>query len=95
MKVKNINGTSQTSCTCGSWLQHWENFSGQSKPRYCTVKSCMKIDLVGVPVQKADGSDEKWYIFPMCSTHSHARGTLEVSDHFNLVPAARQEVLSK
>jgi len=95
MLVKNIDGTSQTDCACGSLLQHWENFSGQSRPRYCTVKSCMKIDLVGALVQKADGSDDKLYVFPMCSTHSTARGPLDVSDKFNLVSADKKETCGK
>ena len=30
MKVKNLNGTSQRTCKCGSWLKHWEKFSGRS-----------------------------------------------------------------
>ncbi len=29
MKIKNINGTSQAKCSCGSWLKHWQNFSGE------------------------------------------------------------------
>ena len=24
---KNISGTSQNNCNCGSWLEHWEKFS--------------------------------------------------------------------
>jgi hypothetical protein len=28
MTVYNINGTSDNTCKCGSWLAHWKNYSG-------------------------------------------------------------------
>jgi len=52
MKIRNINGTSQTTCKCGSWLKHWENFSGQVKPSYCPASGCLRTDLLGAHVQK-------------------------------------------
>jgi hypothetical protein len=97
MKLKNIDGISQTTGTCGSWLNHWENFSGQRKPEFCPAKGCMKIDLVGAHVQKADDPDEKWYIYPLCNTHCNSKSILplEVSDNFNLVSADKKETCGK
>jgi hypothetical protein len=97
MKLKNINEMSQTPGACGSWLQHWENFSGQRKPEFCPAKGCMKIDLVGAHVQKADGTDDKWYIYPLCNTHSNLKSILplDVSDNFNLVSADKKETCEK
>jgi predicted nucleotidyltransferase len=43
MKANNINKTSQNICKCGSWLNHWKNFSGRSLPKYCPEKACMKV----------------------------------------------------
>jgi len=40
MKIKNINGTSQTTCACGSWLKHWEKFSGQTVT-YCPATGAL------------------------------------------------------
>jgi hypothetical protein len=96
MKIKNINGTSQTTCACGSWLKHWEKFSGQSTA-YCQVSSpnCMNKDLVGAHVQKSDSSDEKWYIYPLCSAHNQSTGVLEVSDSYKLVSANKKETCEK
>ena len=34
MRVNNINGTSDNSCNCGSWLDHWKNYSRQALPTY-------------------------------------------------------------
>lgn len=95
MKIKNINGTSDTTCKCGSWIKHWEKFSGQTAPTYCPVGSCLNKDLVGAHVQKATGSDNKWYIYPLCNEHNKHKGELEVSDNYKLVPANKKETCEK
>src|SRR5437667_3135285 len=46
MKVNNVNGTSDSSCKCGSWLDHWKKFGGGSVPTYCPVEQCLEKDLV-------------------------------------------------
>jgi hypothetical protein len=94
MRIKNINGTSQTECVCGSWLQHWKNFSGQ-RPACCPATGCHNTDLVGAHVQKADGLDDKWYIYPLCKSHNQSKGVLTVSDAYQLVPANKQETCEK
>ena len=94
MKIKNINGTSQNKCVCGSWMKHWEKFSGQ-KVTYCPVTTCLDIDLVGAHVQKANSSDDKWYIYPLCSAHNKSTGVLEVSDSYKLVSANKKETCEK
>lgn len=87
MKVKNINGTSQNTCKCGSWLEHWKNFSGQSYT-YCPVEGCLKKIEVGAHVQKDSTTDRKWYIVPFCKTHNaETGGSLEISDNITLVSA--------
>jgi len=99
MKIKNINGTSQTTCACGSWLKHWEKFSGQSVPKYCPVitnhPGCTKKDLAGAHVRKYASSDEKWYIYPLCNAHNQSTGVLEVSDSYKLVSANKKETCEK
>jgi len=95
MKIKNINGTSQTTCACGSWLKHWEKFSWQKVPTYCPVDSCLKKDLVGAHVQKSDSFDNKWYIYPLCNAHNQHTGVLEVPDFYKLVSANKKETCLK
>jgi len=88
MKVNNINGTSDNSCSCGSWLDHWKNYSRQSLPTYCPEKSCTKKPEVGAHVQKDSSYDKDWYIIPLCSEHNRqTRGSLEVGDSIALVSA--------
>lgn len=79
MWIKNINGTSQTTCNCGSWLKHWERFSGK-RASYCSEIQCMGRNLVGAHVQKAYSEDKKWYIVPLCQTHNMAKGALNVGN---------------
>lgn len=88
MKVKNINGTTSNICKCGSWLQHWKNFSGQSLPYYCPVMGCTRRPEIGAHVQKDNSSDTKWYIVPFCYVHNaQTYGSLEINDDIKLVSA--------
>jgi hypothetical protein len=86
MKVKNINGTSQNKCRCGSWLQHWKNFSGQTAT-ICRAKNCSRTDMLGAHVQKDVNYDDKWYIVPFCNMHNHSTGSVELVEGTTLVSA--------
>ena len=94
MKVKNINGSSQSTCSCGSWLKHWEKFSGQTII-YCPAGNCRNTDLVGAHVLKANSQDQKWYIYPLCKKHNHHIGELEVFNSYKLVSANKKETCEK
>lgn len=86
MRVNNINGTSDNSCNCGSWLDHWKNYSRQSIPTDCPEKSCTKKPEVGAHVQKSGYGN--WYIVPLCADHNQQTGSsLEISDSIALVSA--------
>jgi hypothetical protein len=89
MKIKNINGTSQNTCTCGSWMKHWEKYS-KTTTKYCSEKSCIGTDLVGAHVQKTT-SDLKWYIIPLCKTHNASKDELEVVESTVFVSANKSE----
>ncbi len=87
MKVKNINGTANNSCSCGSWLDHWKRYSGQPIPAYCAEKSCIQRPDVGAHVQKDNFLDSSWYIVPLCNAHNRKSAALEIVDSVKLVPA--------
>ena len=96
MKIRNINGTSDNQCSCGSWFAHWAEFSGQAKPTVCPARGCLNTFLVGAHVQKGGISDDKkWYIYPLCGEHNRYRGELEVSSAFNLVSASKAETCER
>jgi hypothetical protein len=88
MKLNNINGTSDLSCKCYSWFEHWKRFSGQTV-EYCPVESCLtKNDLVGAHVQKDSYLDTDWYIAPLCKKHNAETGkSLNVPDWLKLASA--------
>ena len=90
MKVKNINGTSQNKCKCGSWIQHWRNYSNQTAT-VCRAVGCSNSDLLGAHVQKDVNYDSRWYIVPFCSSHNKASGSIELVANTNLVLASVNE----
>ena len=94
MKVKNINGTSQNKCKCGSWLQHWRNFSKQTATE-CRAKGCSRNNLLGAHVQKDVDYDNRWYIVPFCHEHNKAVGSVELVVGTKLVPANKSETCDK
>ena len=85
MWVKNVNGTSQNTCKCGSWLDHWKKFSGKTA-QYCSEKTCTNKPEVGAHVQK-NTSDSSWYIVPLCNEHNRKTSSLELVDSVQLVSA--------
>ncbi len=93
--ITNINGTTDTTCKCGSWLQHWKNFSVQSLPRYCPVEGCYQKDLVGAHVQLAYSIVRRWFIIPLCSLHNASKKDLDVSDTVQLVSANKSETCER
>lgn len=65
MRVKNANGTSELSCSCGSWENHWVNVKGEF-PKLCQSLLCSKDAEVGAHVIKVGGTDQRRYIVPLC-----------------------------
>jgi hypothetical protein len=94
MKVRNINGTSQNTCPCGSWIAHWEKFSGKTA-EYCSVVACTNKVKDGAHVQRSSTTDEKWYIIPLCKEHDNKANELTISDFTVLVHANVRETCGK
>lgn len=99
MKIKSLNGTSDNTCACGSWIMHWKRFNrvGPELPSMCAVVNCKSslLPTVGAHVQKVDG-DKSWYIVPLCEKHNHERSsTLEIFDCIPLALANASETCAK
>jgi len=86
MIVKNVNGTSYRSCNCGSWIDHWRNFSNQTAT-ICRAKGCSNKQIVGAHVKKSYSTDNKEYIVPFCNYHNHQTGNIELVEGTVLTPA--------
>lgn len=95
MKVKNISGTSDNSCKCGSWLEHWERHSGQTLPAHCVEATCLRVPTIGAHVQTDNSTDTNWYIIPLCDKHNAKISALTISDGAKLVPANVSETCGK
>lgn len=94
MKVTNINGTSDNSCKCDSWLAHWEKFSGRTAG-LCVEKTCTEAAAVGAHVQKDSSTDKAWYIIPLCKKHNKAADELELYGSPVLVSANVSQTCGK
>jgi hypothetical protein len=95
--VNNINDPSEADapCKCGSWLKHWENFSGK-KAGLCVEHNCTEKAEVGAHVQKTNSTSAKWYIIPLCKNHNNQRGeTILVENDTIFVSANKEETCEK
>lgn len=86
LKVKNINPTPHYNCNCGNWLKHWEKFGTKKTPQ-CAVPGCEAKAAVGAHVQKAESTDEEWYVVPLCPEHATDSQELEIWEGYKLVTA--------
>lgn len=72
-KVKNLNGTSDNTPPIGysTWKAWWEAKTGR-RFGTCSCYGCNSSAQVGAHVQKV-GSDNRWYIVPLCSSCNTGR----------------------
>ena len=95
MLVKNLNGTADNNCICGSWINHWVNFSNQQLAN-CSVISCTNNASVGGHVKKDNSIVSEWFIIPICQSCNMKKGTaLEIYNDLNLVSANRSQTCDK
>ena len=64
-KIRNMRGTSNLGCSCGTWIDHYHNHSA-TKATGCSVAGCDGPAALGAHVYYADGIDPSQYIVPMC-----------------------------
>ena len=90
---KNKSGTGERSCSCGSWKQHWLNFSGESWPPRCSVVGCSNTPTLGAHVFNTDVDGEK--IVPMCDSCNKKTVPFDLKDGVILVNANKSETCKK
>ena len=72
VRARHITGSSDRSPTCdncGSWIEHWENFSDKERDKCCVV-GCEKDAKKGAHVQLVGKGIEDWFIVPVCKSHN-------------------------
>ena len=90
---KNKIGTSERNCKCGSWKQHWINFSGQKWPASCSVTGCYNTPTLGAHIYNNAVSGEK--IVPMCDICNKLTGSFGLKGGVALVSANKEETCEK
>ncbi|WP_156908007.1 hypothetical protein [Desulfovibrio cuneatus] len=92
---KHKGGTSDRKCTCGTWKEHWLNFSKKSWPSFCSVAFCSNAAEVGAHVTNQN-SDKEW-IVPTCKVCNakSTQETFDLSGSVTLVPANQAETCAK
>jgi hypothetical protein len=85
----NKGGTGDRACACGSWKQHWINFSGKTWPGSCSVESCANKPTLGGHVINPRVTGEK--IVPLCDSCNKRSGTFSLKDGTTVVSANKSQ----
>ncbi len=64
---QNKNGTSDRNCSCGTWKEHWQNFSNKKWPETCSVQNCDNKATLGAHIINSNNMSGEW-IAPFCSS---------------------------
>ena len=83
-----IEAGAKMSCRCSSLLSHWERAKA-GVARGCGAIGCRHGHLLGVSVRKTEGSDEQFYVVPLCPFHAKQAGELPVNA-LMMVPLGKQ-----
>lgn len=82
---KNKNGTSERNCRCGSWKNHWCNFSNKEWPTICSANDCLNKPTVGAHVFNEAVSGER--IVPFCDSCNKRVGEITLRGGVTVVLA--------
>jgi hypothetical protein len=83
----NKRGTSMRTCSCGTWLDHWMNFSEEAWPARCSVYGCSNEPTLGAHIYHLEVSGEM--IVPMCISCNNNQEFFDLKSEVVLVPANR------
>lgn len=89
----NKTGTSNRQCGCGSWAEHWINFSGKKWPKTCSVSGCTKSPVLGAHIHTPQVSGEQ--IVPMCNSCNGLMDTFNLKGGVTMVSANKSETCDK
>lgn len=80
---KNKRGTDGRKCKCGSWKQHWINYSNRNWPEKCSIVDCNNKAEEGAHIYNSKVSGE--YIVPACCSCNNPNN----EDEFELKPGTK------
>jgi len=85
---KNKGGTAGRSCSCGTWKQHWINYSGHQWPKTCSVYDCGAEPTLGAHIFNAKETGE--YIVPACDACNKRTEPFDLKDGISCVSANKK-----
>ena len=85
----NIKNTGDRECQCGTWKQHWLNFSNVKWPMICSVEGCLALPILGGHVANKNIKGEK--IVPICDSCNKEVGIFNLRSEVVLVSANKSE----
>lgn len=89
----NKGGTGGRNCSCGTWKQHWLNYSGKSWPASCSVNGCSSSPTLGAHIINKTVTGER--IVPMCSSCNGLDNEFDLKGGVTLVNANTSETCDK
>lgn len=92
---KNKSGTGNRSCKCGSWKQHWINYSRKGWPDVCSVVGCNNAATLGAHVFCTDRNVSGEFIIPACDSCNKSNREFNLKDDVTLAPANKQETCER
>jgi len=90
---KNKNGTSDRSCKCGSWKQHWVNNSGKSWPICYSIENCNNYATLGAHIINSNVTGEK--IVPACDPCNKLSYEFNLKGGVTVVSANKSDTCEK
>lgn len=90
---KNKNGTTGRRCSCGSWKQHWLNYSRKSWPKNCSVYGCTTKPTLGAHIIHTNVSGEK--IVPMCNSCNSLSSFFSLNVGVTLINANKSQTCNR
>lgn len=81
--VKVVKAKSNLPKTFSSWLDYWEQKSGQ-RTNLCIEKLCTCNEVVGVHVEVPNSNET--FVVPLCIKHSKTKSELEIVKAYELIP---------
>ena len=86
---KNKVGTSDRTCKCGTWKQHWINNASKTWPRNCSISGCANTATLGAHIINKSVDGEK--IIPSCDACNKLSNEFDLVDGTILVSANKSE----
>lgn len=89
----NKSGTANRSCVCGTWKQHWLNYSNKSWPAECSVSNCSNKPTLGGHIINNSVSGE--LIAPLCDSCNKLSDKFSLKNRVSLTSANKADTCER